>query len=297
MKTDLDEEYKDAVLTLETDVRSLSPEKSGKYTVKADLYEIDSDKKLWNEPLSYDIEVSAGKATVEERADDKGQRGTGSKEVTNPKKWFADTPNLYRLLIQLEDENGNVIETTCQRVGFREIDKVDINEAGQEQAQINGKKIMFRGTNRHETDHINGRALTREDIKEDLVTMKQFNVNAIRTSHYPNNPYTYALADELGLYICDESNVESHKGAIEADIPSGESEWNNSVMDRTINMVERDKNHPSVVIWSLGNEATYRTYPMNDSYCFYNSTQWILERDPSRLRKYERDNRYTKGNR
>ena len=284
VKTDLDEEYKDAVLTLETDVRSLSPEKSGKYTVKADLYEIDSDKKLWNEPLSYDIEVSAGKATVEERADDKGQRGTGSKEVTNPKKWFADTPNLYRLLIQLEDENGNVIETTCQRVGFREIDKVDINEAGQEQAQINGKKIMFRGTNRHETDHINGRALTREDIKEDLVTMKQFNVNAIRTSHYPNNPYTYALADELGLYICDESNVESHKGAIEADIPSGESEWNNSVMDRTINMVERDKNHPSVVIWSLGNEATYRTYPMNDSYCFYNSTQWILERDPSRLR-------------
>lgn len=297
VKTDLDEEYKDAVLTLETDVRSLSPEKSGKYTVKADLYEIDSDKKLWNEPLSYDIEVSAGKATVEERADDKGQRGTGSKEVTNPKKWFADTPNLYRLLIQLEDENGNVIETTCQRVGFREIDKVDINEAGQEQAQINGKKIMFRGTNRHETDHINGRALTREDIKEDLVTMKQFNVNAIRTSHYPNNPYTYALADELGLYICDESNIESHKGAIEADIPSGESEWNNSVMDRTINMVERDKNHPSVVIWSLGNEATYRTYPMNDSYCFYNSTQWILERDPSRLRKYERDNRYTKGNR
>ncbi len=79
------------------------------------------------------------------------------------------------------------------------------------------------------------------------------------------------------------SNIESHKGAIEADIPSGESEWNNSVMDRTINMVERDKNHPSVVIWSLGNEATYRTYPMNDSYCFYNSTQWILERDPSRL--------------
>lgn len=297
VKTDLDEKYKDAVLTLETDVRSLSPKKFGKYTVKADLYEIDSDKKLWNEPLSYDIEVKEGKATVEERADDKGQRGKGSKDVINPKKWFADTPNLYRLLIQLEDENGNVIETTCQRVGFREINKVDINEAGQEQAQINGKKIMFRGTNRHETDHINGRAITKEDIKEDLVTMKQFNVNAIRTSHYPNNPYTYSLADELGLYICDESNIESHKGAIEANIPSGESEWNNSVMDRTINMVERDKNHPSVVIWSLGNEATYRTYPMNDSYCFYNSTQWILERDPSRLRKYERDNRYTKGKR
>lgn len=297
VKTDLDESYEDAVLTLETDIRSLNPEKSGKYTVKADLYEIDSDEKLWDEPLSFDVNVEAGKATVEESADYKGQTGTGSKEVINPKKWFADTPNLYRLLIQLEDENGNVIETTCQRVGFREIDKVDINDAGQEQAQINGKKIMFRGTNRHETDDINGRALTREDIKEDLITMKQFNVNAIRTSHYPNNPYTYALADELGLYICDEANIESHKGAIEADIPSGEAEWNNSAMDRTKNMLERDKNHPSVVIWSLGNEATYRTYPMDESYAFYNTTQWILERDPSRLRKYERDNRYTKGDR
>ncbi|MDZ5001639.1 hypothetical protein GNF79_21815, partial [Clostridium perfringens] len=86
-----------------------------------------------------------------------------------------------------------------------------------------------------------------------------------------------------------------HKGATEAGIPSAEAEWNNSVMDRTINMVERDKNHPCVVIWSLGNEATYKTYPMDENYPFYNSTQWILKRDPSRLRKYERDNRYTKG--
>ncbi|GAA0084811.1 hypothetical protein UT300007_12500 [Clostridium sp. CTA-7] len=296
VKTDLDEEYKDAVLTLDADIRSLNPEKSGKYTVKADLYEIDSDTKLWNEPLSFDVKVNAGKSTVEEGAEDTGQGGTGSKEVVNPKKWFADTPNLYRLLIQLEDEDGNIIEVTSQRVGFREIDKVDINEAGQEQAQINGKKIMFRGVNRHESDLIDGRAITKDDIKEDLTIMKQFNVNAIRTSHYPNNPYTYALADELGLYICDEANIESHKGATEAGIPSAEAEWNNSVMDRTINMVERDKNHPSVVIWSLGNEATYRTYPMDENYPFYNSTQWILKRDPSRLRKYERDNRYTKGN-
>lgn len=297
VKTDLDENYEDAVLTLETDIRSLSPEKSGKYTVKADLYEGDSDQKVWDEPLTYDVNVEAGKATVEESADDKGQLGSASKEVINPKKWFADSPNLYRLLIELVDEEGNVVETTCQRIGFREIDKVDINEQGQEQAQINGKKIMFRGVNRHETDDINGRAITREDITEDLKKMKQFNVNAIRMSHYPNNPYTYALADELGLYICDEANVESHKGATEANIPSGEPEWNNSVMDRTKNMLERDKNHPSVVIWSLGNEATYRTYPMNDTYALYNATKWILERDPSRLRKYERDNRYTKGDR
>lgn len=124
-------------------------------------------------------------------------------------------------------------------------------------------------------------------------------MNAIRTSHYPNHPYTYALADELGIMMCDEANIESHKGSFDggADIPSGAPVWNNSVMDRTMNMVERDKNHASVVIWSLGNESTYKEHALNENYCFNNSTKWILQRDPSRLRKYERDNRYTKGNR
>ena len=299
VKTDLDENYENATLTLDADIRSLNPEVSGKYTVKADLYEMDSDEKIWDSPLTFDVDVKAGKANIEERADDKGQTGSASKEVVNPKKWFPDTPNLYRLLIQLVDEDGNVIENVCQRVGFREIGKVDINEAGQEQAQINGKKIMFRGTNRHETDNVDGRALKKEDILTDLKTMKQFNVNAIRTSHYPNHPYTYALADELGIMMCDESNIESHKGSFDqgADIPSGAPVWNTAVMDRTKNMVERDKNHPSVVIWSLGNESTYSNHAMNENYCFNNSTKWILERDPSRLRKYERDNRYTKGER
>ena len=299
VKTELDENYKNATLTLDADIRSLNPKVSGKYTVKADLYEMDSDEKLWNSPLTFDVNVKNGKENMEERADDKGQSGSGSKEVIHPKKWFPDTPNLYRLLIQLVDENGNVIENVCQRVGFREIGKVDINEAGQEQAQINGKKIMFRGTNRHETDDVDGRALNKDDILTDLKTMKQFNVNAIRTSHYPNHPYTYALADELGILICDEANIESHKGSFEngADIPSGAPVWNTAVMDRTKNMVERDKNHPSVVIWSLGNESTYSNHTMNENYCFYNSSKWILERDPSRLRKYERDNRYTKGQR
>ena len=241
--------------------------------------------------------VPAAKESVAEKADDKGATFRGSKQVTNPDKWFADTPNLYMLLVQLKDENGNVIETTVQRVGFRKISKADINEAGQEQVQINGEKIMFRGTNRHETDDQDGRAISKEDITTDLKMMKQFNVNAIRTSHYPNNPYMYGLADELGIYICDETNAESHIGATSSNIPSGYPIWNTSVMDRTQNMVERDKNHPSVVIWSLGNEATYQAYNMDENYCFYNSTQWILQRDPSRIRKYERDNRYTKGDR
>lgn len=297
--TDFDENYENATLNLEASVRSLNPEVSGKYTIEAQLYEQNEEKAVWDEPLTFDVDVAAGKADPQEKADDMGQTGKGSKLVENPKKWFADTPNLYRLLIQLKDEEGNVIETTCQRIGFREISKVDINEEGQEQAQINGNKLMIRGTNRQEIDMQDGRAISREDIVMDLKTMKQFNINAIRTSHYPNNPYTYALADELGLYICDEANIESHKGSFDggADIPSGAPVWNTSVMDRTKNLLERDKNHASVIIWSLGNESTYSNHAMDENYCFYNSTKWLVERDPSRLRKYERDNRYTKGDR
>lgn len=299
IKTDLDDDYENAVLTLEAAVRNLgSDAETGKqYQVTADLYEIDGVTKVWTKPLTMQVTVPQAKASAEERADDEGTTVTGSKEVINPKKWFADTPNLYLLLIRLRDSGGNTVETVCQRVGFREIGKMDINEAGQEQMQINGKKIMFRGTNRHETDLDDGRAITREAVTEDLFLMKQFNVNAIRTSHYPNQPYTYALADEIGIYICDETNIESHMGATQSDIPSGYPVWNTSVLDRAKNMVERDKNHPCVVIWSLGNEATYKTYPMDETYCMYQSTRWILERDPSRLRKYERDNRYTKGDR
>ena len=299
VKTDLDKNYKDATLTLDADIRNLGDDTAAgkKYTVSADLYKIDGKTKVWSEPMVIEATVPAAKENVAEKADDKGAHFTGDKKVTNPDKWFADTPNLYMLLVQLKDENGNVVETTVQRVGFREISKADINEAGQEQVQINGEKIMFRGTNRHETDDQDGRAISKEDITTDLKMMKQFNVNAIRTSHYPNNPYMYGLADELGIYICDETNAESHIGATSSNIPSGYPIWNTSVMDRTQNMVERDKNHPSVVIWSLGNEATYQVYNMDENYCFYNSTQWILERDPSRIRKYERDNRYTKGDR
>lgn len=299
VKTDLDKNYKDATLTLDADIRNLGDDTAAgkKYTVSADLYKIDGKTKVWSEPMVIEATVPAAKESVAEKADDKGATFSGSKQVTNPDKWFADTPNLYMLLVQLKDENGNVVETTVQRVGFREISKADINEAGQEQVQINGEKIMFRGTNRHETDDQDGRAISKEDITTDLKMMKQFNVNAIRTSHYPNNPYMYGLADELGIYICDETNAESHIGATSSHIPSGYPIWNTSVMDRTQNMVERDKNHPSVVIWSLGNEATYRAYNMDENYCFYNSTQWILQRDPSRIRKYERDNRYTKGDR
>lgn len=293
--TDLNDDCSQAVVNLSVDVKNLAAA-AGDYTVEAQLYDAE-DQAVWSTPMSMTASISGVKNTVELLADDTGVTVSDSKSVSAPNLWFADSPYLYRLLVQLKDSSGQILENACIRLGIRKIGTAEINSSGQQQIQINGKKIMLRGTNRHETDAVDGRALTKEDILTDVQLMKAFNINAIRTSHYPNNTYLYDLADELGLYICDEANIESHLGAIYSTIPSGSPVWNTSVMDRTKNMVERDKNHASVVIWSLGNEATYNTYTMNENYCFYNSTRWILERDPSRIRKYERDNRYTAGSR
>lgn len=269
-------------------------------TAEVQLYPQHGDTALLAQPLTLSATLPAAKSNYSEAVKDPGTKVEGTATLASPLQWSADQPNLYRAVITLKGADGAMQEIICQRIGFRNIESVKINESNQHQLRINGKKIYFRGTNRHESDLMNGRALGHEAIKQDLLMMKRNNINGIRTSHYPNDPVTYDLADELGIYLCDESNIESHRGATEAaQIPSAHKIWNNSVMDRTMNMVERDKNHPAVVIWSLGNEATYRTYPMNDNYCFWNSTQWILQRDPSRIRKYERDNRYavdTEGN-
>lgn len=292
---DLNDSYTQAEVHLSVDVKNLAAS-AGSYRVEAQLYD-EEDNAVWGTPVSMNVEVPEAKTGAEALADDTGVTVSGSQGVSSPSLWYADSPYLYRLLVQLKDSKGDVIENTCVRLGIRKIETVQVNSSGQEQIQINGKKVMLRGTNRHETDAVDGRALKKEDILTDVQLMKSFNVNAIRTSHYPNHTYLYALADELGLYICDEANIESHIGAVSSTIPSASAIWNTSVMDRTKNMVERDKNHPSVIIWSLGNEATYGTYTMDENYCFYNSSQWILKRDPSRIRKYERDNRYTQGDR
>ncbi len=293
--TDLNDDYTQATINVSVDVKNLAAA-AGNYTVEAQLYDA-NDNAVWSSPISMTASVEAALSDVAALADDAGVTVSASMEVDNPELWFADSPYLYRLLVQLKDSDGNIMENAVVRIGIREIGTATINSSGQQQIQINGQKVLLRGVNRHESSAENGRALTNAEILTDVQLMKSFNINAIRTSHYPNNTYLYDLADELGLYICDEANIESHLGAIYSNIPSGDSTWNTSVMDRTINMVERDKNHASVIIWSLGNEATYSTYTMDESYCFYNSSQWILARDPSRLRKYERDNRYTQGSR
>ncbi|MFW9972251.1 MAG: glycoside hydrolase family 2 TIM barrel-domain containing protein, partial [Candidatus Odinarchaeota archaeon] len=170
-------------------------------------------------------------------------------EVKNPQKWSAETPALYMVLLILKNSKGEIIEVEQCNYGFR---KVEIKN---NQIYINGVSIIFKGVNRHEHDPDYGRVIPFSRMIEDIKILKQNNINAVRTSHYPNNPKWYDLCDEYGIYVMDEANVESH--GLRKKLPKSDPKWTNSVVDRMVRMVERDKNHPCVFMWSLGNEAGF----------------------------------------
>ena len=175
--------------------------------------------------------------------------------LDNVNTWSAEIPNLYKLIITLLDKNDKELEFVSCDVGFKKF------EIKNNVMYINGKRILFNGVNRHEFDSVLGRAITKEIMEKDIITMKKFNINALRTSHYPNNPYIYELCNKYGLYVIDEVNLETHGtwsyGQTEEfdALPGSKSEWTNAVLKRCEAMYERDKNHPCIVIWSLGNES------------------------------------------
>lgn len=292
----------DVTMNVDVDVRNLTTEKNTDgYTVDVKLVDMDGTL-VGQDTISYSelkaLEGASGAADpAAEDADGEkklnlGDRKTAVIEVKNPKKWFPDTPNLYMVTLELKDSAGKVVEAVAEHVGFREIYKVNINENEQEQMQITGQKIIFRGVNRHDTSLENGSAVTDQEIIDDLKLMKQFNVNAVRTSHYPNAKLLYDVADELGIYVYAEANVESHYGAYgdhAVPIPGADSRWVTPVVDRNMNMLELLKNHASIIGWSYGNEATYTRCPLDNTYCFWATAMAVLNRDPSRLRMYERE--------
>jgi beta-galactosidase len=192
--------------------------------------------------------------------------------VSNVRKWSAEEPNLYTLVFQVTDGNGEVREARSCKVGFRTITISDKGEV-----LVNGVPVKMMGVNRHDHDHIEGKALTREDIRTDVELMKQFNFNAVRTSHYPNDPYFYELCDEYGLYVMDEANVETHDVCGQL---VNRASWHYAINDRIFRMVERDKNHPCVISWSLGNESGYG--PIHAA-----AAGWIRDYDPTRFVHYE----------
>lgn len=290
----------DVTMSVDVDVRNLT-EQAVADTYTADVKLLDMDgKTVGQDTLTYDgLKALNGKSGASnpdaEAADSEkkvnlGDRKTAVIEVKNPKKWFPDTPNLYMVTIELKDPTGKVIEAAADHVGFREIYKVNINEAEQEQMQITGQKLIFRGVNRHDMNLETGNAVKRQDIIDDLKMMKQYNVNAVRTSHYPNDKLLYDVADELGIYVYAEANVESHYGAYgdhKTPIPGADKRWVTPVMDRNMNMLELLKNHASIIGWSFANEATYTRIELNNDYCFWAASMAVLHRDPGRLRMYE----------
>jgi len=186
-------------------------------------------------------------------------------KVRAPRLWSAEDPALYTLELSADGE------TVTTPLGFRHVEIRD------RQLLVNGEPVLIAGVNRHEHDDTRGRAVTRELMERDVQLMKQFNVNAVRTSHYPNDPYWLELCDRFGLYVVDEANVESHAYYDEL---CRDARYRNQWLERVANMVERDKNHPSVILWSLGNESGYG--PNHDA-----AAGWVRARDPSRPLHYE----------
>jgi len=262
---DLDEDYEDGELKLAVEVKNYLPRALSRYQVQLELFDADH-KPAFGTPLVKEVSIDQlGEAEIH-----------FEQSIKDPKKWTAETPNLYSLVLSLLDDSGKTIEVVSCKVGFR---KVEIKGG---QLLVNGVPILVKGVNSHDHDPVTGRYVTEELMIKDIQLMKKFNINAVRTSHYPKHPRWYELCDQYGLYIVDEANIESHGIGYDPDKTLGNNpDWKAAHLDRTIRMVERDKNHPSIIIWSLGNEA-------GDGVNFEATSEWIKKRDPSRPVQYER---------
>ena len=264
VRTTLDASYRNAVLFVDAEFTSTA---SAGREVALDVALLASDgAEVFRQP--------AGRTRV---TPDTPARLEFKRIVTDPKKWSAETPHLYTLLLTVRDAaSGTALETIPWRVGFRSV------EIKQGQLLVNGMPTLFRGVNRHEWDPDLGQVVTRERMLEDIRLMKQNNINAVRTCHYPDTPEWYALCDEYGLYLIDEANIESHAMGYGQESLAHVASWKAAHLDRTIRMFERDKNHASVIIWSLGNEAGW-----GDN--FRATAAWLKAHDSTRPVHYERD--------
>jgi len=198
--------------------------------------------------------------------------------VASPALWSAEAPNLYHLTIEAVDPDGRVVEGIAQRVGFR---KIEVKDG---RFLVNGKAIMLKGVNRHDHDPDTGRTVTVSTMREDILMMKRHNINAVRTAHYPNDPRFYELCDEYGLYVMEEADLETHGFEPLGNIArlSDDPAWEEAYVERVRRMVDRDRNHPSVLFWSLGNESGFGCN-------FRAMAQWCRQADPTRLIHYEED--------
>jgi len=262
---DLENNYSDGLLKLNVSLKNSIAE-SGEYVVDATL--LDGDQKLFTE--SKDVKLEQGIASIDI-----------TKILPGIKKWSSEKPNLYSLVISLKDKNGNISESVSTKIGFRKVEIVN------SQLLVNGMAIYLKGTNMHEHNDINGHVIDEATVLKDIRVMKSNNINAVRTSHYPQQEFWYEMCDKYGLYLIDEADIESHGMGYHKDVTLADKpEWEAAHLDRMKRMVERDKNHPSVIIWSMGNEA-------GDGRNFLNGYKWIKGRDGTRPVQYERAEKET----
>jgi beta-galactosidase len=253
INTKLDTAYHNATLNLDFDVTNVTDENS------IDFNLFDAQGKL-----ILNKSISAKNPLV-------------SFPIDNPHKWNAEDPYLYTAIFNLKDKKGNVIESIPQKVGFRQV------EIKGNLFLVNGVAVKMKGVNRHEFDAVNGQVVSKEGMIRDIQLMKQFNINAVRNSHYPDVPEWYDLCDQYGIYLMDEANLETHgfgnKGFNQL---SHDPAWERPYLDRIERMVHENRNHPSIIMWSLGNECS-------DGPHFVKAQKWIHEVDPSRPVHYQGD--------
>jgi beta-galactosidase len=270
-KGDLDNSYKNGLFSVDVTVRA---------------YRIRPDDAPTNIQIEAKLLDATGKTVYVQTQTERIQYAPTTihfaKKIVAPNLWSNETPCLYTLLLTLKDEKGKTIEVTSSKIGFR---KVEIKNA---QLLVNGKAIVVRGVNIHEHNPYTGHVQDEATMRKDIALMKQNNINAVRTSHYPESVLWYKLCDEYGLFLVDEANLESHGMGYGKENVSNFPEWREAHLDRDIRLVERDKNHPSVIIWSLGNESS-------NGKAFFDLYDWIKARDNSRPVQYEqaRENRNT----
>ena len=259
-RTELDDSDADATLRVTAWIASFGIEDVQEHSLAARLY--DADGRPVGEPVETKLEWRTNWETP---------RVELTRSVPDPRKWSAETPHLYTLVLTLKDPAGRVVEAESCKVGFR---RVEIRGG---QLLVNGQAVLLKGANRHEHDDRRGKAVTEESMLADIRLLKRFNFNAVRTSHYPNCPRWYELCDERGLYLIDEANIECH-GVYNQ--PSNLTRWQAAFLERGSRMVLRDRNHPSVILWSLGNEAGFG--PNHAALA-----GWIRACDPTRPVHYE----------
>ena len=263
VRCDFDGCYQDAVLKLTARVRNYGADAAAKHCVELSLLDADG-RPVGAQPLASAViqgVPAQGEAAAELEA-----------RVPSPHKWSAEDPYFYQVLLTLKDARGEVVEVEQCRFGFR---KVEIKRG---ELLVNGVPILIKGVDRHEHDPDHGQTIPYERMVQDIVLLKQSNINAVRTSHYPDDPKWYDLCDRYGIYLVDECNMESH--GVSDRVPGSDPKWKAACVDRMANMVERDKNHPSVIIWSLGNEAGF-----GDN--FRHMAARAREIDPTRPVQYE----------